>query len=218
MNETRHRQPEQRVEVQVIRRDPRVHRPSRRGVARAQPWGEGLSRPIRPARTCYCRRCSRCPERRPVPRARGTCRSGSRSRPPPWAARAGPRRSRGTTRCTRRCAHPGDRPAHTRRWCQHPRRILPGRTWPRLRCRAEQAGSPSREPGPPRTGRVGRHGVTGGTGRGRDWCYEVHRAFCGSHLPRAVASRSGSRNGVTVAVASSSVRAFGRRERAASAA
>ena len=65
---------------------------------------------------------------------------------------------------------------------------------------------------------AGRHGVTGGTGRGRDWCYEVHRAFCGSHLPPAVASRSGSRNGVTVGMASSSVRAFGRRERAASAA
>jgi hypothetical protein len=64
---------------------------------------------------------------------------------------------------------------------------------------------------------AGGHGVTGGTGRGRD-CYEVHRTFCGFHLPRAVASRSGSRNGVTVAMASSSVRAFGRRERAASAA
>ena len=63
-----------------------------------------------------------------------------------------------------------------------------------------------------------RHGVSGGTGRGRDCCYEVHRAFCGSHLPRTVASRSRSRNGVTVAMASSSVRAFGRRERAASAA
>lgn len=56
--------------------------------------------------------------KRPVPRARGTCRSGSRSRPPPRPARAGPHRSRGTTRCTRRGAHPGDRPAHTGRWRQ----------------------------------------------------------------------------------------------------
>ena len=54
--------------------------------------------------------------------------------------------------------------------------------------------------------------------RRHDWCYEVHRAFPGSQLPRAVPSTSGSRNGVTVAMASSSVRAIARRERRASAA
>ena len=53
--------------------------------------------------------------------------------------------------------------------------------------------------------------------RRHDACYEVQRVFCGSHLPRAVPARGGSRNGMTVAMASSSVRAFGRRERPASA-
>jgi len=52
----------------------------------------GLSRPIRPAGKRYCRRCPRRPGKRPLPQARGTCRSGSRPRPPPWAARAGPHR------------------------------------------------------------------------------------------------------------------------------
>jgi hypothetical protein len=41
------------------------------------------------------------------------CRSGSRPRPARWAARAGPHRYRGTNRCTRHGAHPGDRPAQT---------------------------------------------------------------------------------------------------------
>jgi hypothetical protein len=50
-----------------------------------------------------------------------------------------------------------------------------------------------------------------------DRCNEAHRVVRGSHLPRAVLSRRGSRNGVTVAMASSSVRATGRRERPASA-
>jgi hypothetical protein len=54
--------------------------------------------------------------------------------------------------------------------------------------------------------------------RRHEECYEVHRAFCGSHLPRADPSRSGSRNGMTTAMASFSVRALARRERPASAA
>jgi hypothetical protein len=51
-----------------------------------------------------------------------------------------------------------------------------------------------------------------------DRCHEAHRVFCGSQLPCALPSRSGSRNRVTMATASSSVRAIGRRERPASAA
>ena len=90
----------------------------RRSVVRVRPCGEDLNRPARPAERRSCRRCPRCPGRRPLRQARGTYRSGSRPRLPRWARRAGRRHSYGTTPCTRRGAHPGDRPGHTRCWCQ----------------------------------------------------------------------------------------------------
>ena len=64
------------------------------------------------------RRCPRCPGRRPLRRARGTCRSRSRPRPPRWAARAGLPRSCRTTRCTAHGAYRGGWPGRTRRCCQ----------------------------------------------------------------------------------------------------
>ena len=90
------------------------------GYADLDPSGRpGLgAHTARPAERRSCRRCPRCPGRRPQRQARGTYRSGSRPRLPRWARRAGRRHSYGTTRCTRRGAYPGDRPGHTRCWCQ----------------------------------------------------------------------------------------------------